>query len=274
MSDVRARRRVASRSTKPLAAAMSLSAVLALAPVASAQSPSPGPSPRSLPSSGPVEPGTYVSSTLGPSITFTIDEGWQALGADHPDEGFLLLDEGIMEGRLAGFTVTTVAGEVFADPCDMASVMAIEAGHDSVIGFLAANPALEPQGEPEPTEVSGFAGQQLDVRASLPPGCEEAAFLFPLPVSAEFHLTEGETARFIAFDVDDRTIVLIMETYPDVDFEWFVERATRVVDSMVIEPADSSGIDEDGPDASPGVDASPAAEPSPREDEGPTPEAS
>jgi hypothetical protein len=188
-----------------------------------------------FPEPGDLPAGTYESTTLGPRITVTVDDRWVALGGDLPDEGFLLVDEGFHEGRLAGLTVTAYAGEVFADPCDMGSVTALGDGAEAFIGFLADHPALTPTTGATEAEVAEHPAFQIDVTASLPEGCEGVAFLWPLPVSEEFHLADGETARFIALDVGDRTLLIVIEAYPDVEWDTFLAHATEVLESMTIE---------------------------------------
>lgn len=107
------------------------------------------------------------------------------------------------------------------------------------MAHLAANPHLAAQ-EPVPVEIGGHAGLQVDVTASVGEDCiSPTTYLWALPVVTDFHLDDGEQARIIALDADGRTIVVVIEAYPDVgDYPALLESAMAVVESIEIAPVE------------------------------------
>lgn len=182
---------------------------------------------------GPVSPGTYTSTSLGETITFTIDEpGWTAF-ADIPGVGLALSREGIP----GGVTITTFDGEVFSQPCSPEETESVEATAAEFVGWLAQHPELNAT-EPVETTLGGHPAIQLDVTSDVEPECPEAPriWLWVLPVVGDFHLDENEAARFIVADIDEAPTVVVIESFEAARQPELLEAAQPILDSMTIEP--------------------------------------
>jgi hypothetical protein len=202
----------------------------------------PGPPPPgalALPAEGgPLEAGTYGSYSVGPAITFTVDEGWIAL-PDIPDLGWGLLRLPAAAPAVLSFTVFD--GTVPADPCSAQSEdsIAIGATPEALFEDFAANPNLVTSA-PEPIELAGHTGLVMDVATLDLMTCEPpVVVLWSVGLEGGFVLEAGEEARFIALDVDGRIVIVSMETYPGADLDAFIEDSQPVIDSVTFGPAAS-----------------------------------
>lgn len=234
-------------------AALLLSVVLAAcsAEPSESVSPSPSPTPEAAASppgeepgpaciegsicDGPIAPGTYTSNTTGALITFTVpDEEW--LGQpDTPEVGFALFRDDF--GAFTGISVVTFMGEVFADSCNSTGEHAtIEASASAFMAWLAETDGITP-GEVSETTVGGQPALVMDLTSTLPGECpdEPWLWLWVVPVFGDFHLVDGETARFWAIDVGEATIIIAAEADTGADWDAFLTEATEIIDSMVIE---------------------------------------
>jgi hypothetical protein len=191
---------------------------------------------------GPLPAGTYVDTSTGPSVVFTVGDGWEMSGEPLEEVG-TELQPGDMP---AWITLTTFDGAVFASPClpfekfDALDDDAVAIDHtaDAFISHLASHPLLTTS-EPEPLVVAGFDAISIDI-SEVTSTCAEPewALLWALPGVQEFHLTAGERARFIALDVEGEVVVLAFEALPDTDLDVFLDLATGLVDTLEITPAD------------------------------------
>jgi hypothetical protein len=182
---------------------------------------------------GPLGSGTYTSTTLGLTVEFAIaDDGWVAV-PDLEEVGFALEREGIS----GGVTVTHFPGEVFAEPCSPEQTEMIERSADSFVGWLSDHPALDATA-PVETTLGGQVAVQLDVDAAVGEPCPDSPriWLWVLPVVGDFHLDEGEAARFLVADAGDKTIVVVIEVFEASDFQALLEAAEPLLASMSIEP--------------------------------------
>jgi hypothetical protein len=203
--------------------------------------------PMPLPAgTGPLDPGTYTDSSLGRSLTLTVDEGWsiggeavEGVGVDLVPEPF---DYDGPEGK--GYVgITRSDGVVFESYCaegDYESFndarVSIEPTAQALAEHLAADPYLETT-EPIEIEVAGYSGLQIDGSASLGPECDPpVAFLWAIPVFDNWMLADGDHARYHFIDAGGEVVAIVLEASGDVDLDELEALAQPVVASMVIEP--------------------------------------
>ena len=182
---------------------------------------------------GPLEPGTYTSTALGSPITFEIGAGWNGF-PDLPDVGFALLRQDL--GNAVGLTVTWFPGKVFEQTCpDEPTTADLEPGAQAFVEWLATHAALDAT-EPQEVTVGGMSGWAVDVRASVPAACTAPPWvlLWELPTVGDFHLADDEQARFVAIDAPDRTLVIVLESYPGADHAAAIALLEPILESMVI----------------------------------------
>lgn len=247
------------RTRATLSSAAILATTLALAPLAvSAQDESePQESPDAqavaepLPEgTGTLEPGTYVTEALGPSLTFTVGDGWSIGGEAVEGVGVDLVPDPYTydgpEGR-AMLGITRSDGEVFEDYCVPAdgdyeafneARTNIEPTAQALADHLVANPYLETS-EPVPVEVGGYSGLQLDASASIGDECSSEiplTFLWAIPVFDNWMLPDGDQGRYHLIDVGGEVVAIVLESGADVDLEELAAIAQPVIDSMVLEP--------------------------------------
>lgn len=180
---------------------------------------------------GPLPPGSYESTSLGQTIRFELGEDWAGL-QDLPDEGFALVDRS--QRAPAAVTVTSFPAEVFTDPCGVGPTEPVPGGAAGAADWTASRPFLA---DPQRTEATlgGLPAEQLDATVRIGNTCPDpVVFLWPLPVSVEFHLNEGEQVRFFFVDAEDRTLAIIAEAFPDADVPGFLDRASSLLETMSI----------------------------------------
>lgn len=198
----------------------------------------------------PLEPGRYVDTSIGRDISFELGDGWISDGPIEDDGLAIVRDEPGGPYLYIGQFV----GEVFPPGCvdtqDEAQTQAFVEGITSIeetaaafIGHIAAMPELTTT-EPVAVEVSGFPGLQLDVSAvdvddtCVPPW----AWLWVLPRSGDYHLTEGTVARIVALDADEQVVVIVMEAGADADVDALLAQGDDILASMQIGPRTRRGF--------------------------------
>lgn len=183
--------------------------------------------------SGELQPGTYTSTTLGPTITFELGPGWQGF-PDIADVGFGMIRNDL--GNASGISVTWFPGTVFEPGCDP-QASEIEAAPRPFVDWLAAHPDLEATA-PAPVTVAGVDGWMIDVNSSVPAECTEPPwiFLWELPTVGDFHLADDEQARLILLDAGDLTIAIVAESYPGSDHVGLLELTDAILSTMTITP--------------------------------------
>ncbi|MEX0630471.1 MAG: hypothetical protein WEE67_00950 [Chloroflexota bacterium] len=232
-----------------------VASVLLLAACAPSDSETPSPSPLATPQEsisaipslaacdsgvvcdGPLAAGDYVSDTTGAHIEFTLSEhDWSGL-ADIQDVGFALFLADVGGGH--GVSVVSYSGEIFTDACSSEVTSTIGATPADFMTFLAARTGVTATA-PVEVEVGGRPALQVDVTTEIDAACEATGggriWLWALPIVGDFHFNDAETARVIAVDGGSATVIIVIEAFPDADYDHLLEHATEVIDSMVIEP--------------------------------------
>jgi hypothetical protein len=172
---------------------------------------------------------SYSAPVAGLTATFTIaSPGWQ--GEIYAD-GFDLVIQGPTGG---GFNITHFVGAIFSDPCSPDAKKNVAASAKAFIDALAANKQLK-VGAPVTTTLAGAPAIQVDVTADALPACAgPRIWLWVLPTVGDFHLNNGEAARFIAADIGGQTIIAVSETFSAANQGGFVAKVQPILDSMTI----------------------------------------
>jgi hypothetical protein len=80
----------------------------------------------------------------------------------------------------------------------------------------------------------------VDLTTEVDAACEATGmgriWLWTLPVHGDFHFNDAETARVIAVDGGSATVIIVIEAFPDADYDHLLDHAMEVVETMVIEP--------------------------------------
>lgn len=221
----------------------------ACAPSAS-ETPSPSPSPTTAPSpseltsacdpgvvcDGPLAAGDYVSETTGARIEFTLDEhDWSGL-EDIQNVGFGLF---LADVGTHAISVAKFAGEIFTDACSPDATSTIGTTPAEFMSFLAARHGVTASA-PVEAQVGGRPALQVDLTTEVDAACMAAdnqrIWLWVLPVVGDFHFNDAETARVIAVDAGNATVIIVIEAFPDADYDHLLEHATEVIESMTITP--------------------------------------
>jgi hypothetical protein len=179
--------------------------------------------------------GRYVSSVVGPTIEFRVDDGWVVgPGSEGP---IFTLERAEQPGTV--LTVTRFDGDVFLDSCDPSSLSVVEATVPRLAEVIGGNPYLNP-GPPRVTVVDGYGGIELDVATPAYEECDlPYVLVWALPIGdgGEFVQVADQQSRFIILDVEGDVVVIAAESFPCVPFGGILEAAMELVGSMRIEPA-------------------------------------
>lgn len=237
------------RVLRSLALAITGIMLLGAAPALGQESPSEpdaGTEPLALsPEGGPPVPGRYTDSSLGIDLGFTLGDEW-VYGSSAAGFGVDLSLEG--DGAPL-FTISEINRALFERPCQAEGdetyweeFADIEIDPETVIGHFAENPYIQTEG-PTPVVVDGIEGLQLDASVALGRRCVNP----DLPLWSSFYgegetdyytftLADGFDARIIALEVDDKTVMIVMEAGGD-SYDDLLDAAQPVVESLVIEGA-------------------------------------
>jgi hypothetical protein len=219
-----------------------------------------------------LEPGRYVSSTVGPTIDFRVDEGW--LVGPAPAGPIFTLERVDQPGNV--LTVTRFDGETFLDSCDPTSLTVVESTVQRLVEIIGGNPFLIP-GPPGVIDVDGRLGLSLDIGVPAYTECRlPFLLLWALPIGdgGEFVQVADQQSRFIVVDVEGDVIVIAIESFPGVPFGGLLEASLDLVDSMRIEPGEyvpPEPTPTPEPTQSPGPSPTPAAPVSPTPSPSPAP---
>jgi hypothetical protein len=196
------------------------------------------PAARELPDvGGPLEPGRYHTTALGPRLSFEVGDSWRLVT---PVAGPIVVLErvDVPDGVL---TITRFDGDVFTDPCDPSSLTWVEPSAERLMEIIAGEPRLS-AGEPLAVDVGGLPA--LDLEVSTPPleDCRlHYLLLWALPFDGgEFVQVPGQQARIIALDVGPDVLVVAVETLVEEPFGFFASAAMAVVGSLRIDAAGAS----------------------------------
>jgi hypothetical protein len=79
----------------------------------------------------------------------------------------------------------------------------------------------------------------MDMTSTLPADCADQPWLWlwVVPVFGDFHLVDGETARFWALDVGNEAVIVAAEADEGADWDAFIDALTPILDSMAISEA-------------------------------------
>jgi len=198
--------------------------------------PSPAACDPGLVCDGPLAAGDYVSDTTGAHVEFTLDEhDWSGL-VDIQDVGFGLF---LADVGAHAISVTSYTGEIFTDACSPEPTSTIGATPADFMAFLAERTGVTAT-DPVEVEVGGRPALQMDLTTEVDAACEATGggriWLWVLPVVGDFHFNDAETARVIAVDGGSATVIIVIEAFPDADYDHLLDHAMEVVESMIIEP--------------------------------------
>jgi len=237
--------------SRPLAA--TVASVLLLAACALTASVTPSPSPLATPEEtisaspspvscapvvcdGPLAAGDYVSDTTGAHIEFTLNEhDWSGL-EDVQGVGFALF---LADVGTHAISVAKFAGEILTDACSPDATSTIGTTPAEFMAFLAARHGVTASA-PVEVEVGGRPALQVDLTTEVDAACmaadNERIWLWTLPAGRDFYFEDAEPARVIAVDGGSATVIIVIEAFPDADYDHLLDHATEVIETMVIEP--------------------------------------
>ena len=183
---------------------------------------------RAVPEYGDLRPGKYVTDEFKPAFSFEIvDKGWVVGGAE--ERGILDMRQGA-EGPVLSFVNEQ---KVFdpSNPGEMDSVPAPK----NLVTWLQRHPYLEIE-QPEPATIGGAKGVQLDaVVAEDVPSSEcgnNCLGLFMVTLEIPWVVYEKEKVRFIVLeDVGGQRVTIAAEALA-ADFEEFLPKAQKVIDTV------------------------------------------
>lgn len=176
--------------------------------------------PAPLPSTGRIEPGTYVTNPADPivplAITFTLPEGWE-------NGGWALIKNGT---NLSFWTVTNT----YADPCRWSTTALDPPLGPSVDDLVVALRAQAGRNTtaPTPASVGGYSGQriELDWPADVVPqrDCDGGEYrLWIFGDNAPRANTMGVHSTIWIVDVDGLRVAIEVDTPPNASADQLVE---------------------------------------------------
>jgi hypothetical protein len=175
-------------------------------------------------------PGDYTSTSSGPTITFTLaGEGWSG-SEDIQGEGFALFNDAVGGGH--GISVVAYDGEVFTDVCSGGAKETIGAAPGDLITFLAGVEGVQAE-EPVETTVGGRPAIQLDL-TTVSPCPDDRMWLWTFPNDRDFHVNDAERVRVFALDAGGWTVIIVIEAFPDADYDVLLQKADEVIATMTI----------------------------------------
>jgi hypothetical protein len=181
--------------------------------------------PSTLPSEGPLEPGTYRSDEFDPTLSFGVDEGWVAFAPEQPDALSIALagTQGQQQPSMLGFYR---AREVF-DPKDPSQQTLLTAPEDveGWVEWFRKHPALDTE-EPESVTVGGVSGVQLNVAAEQITALWQYGNQFPVVFPM------GTRGRIIVLNVEGQTVLIVTRASSADNFEALLPKAQEVLDTV------------------------------------------
>ena len=184
--------------------------------------------------SGLLAPGEYTSTSLGPTLTFTIGEGTTG-GEDTPNSGFGLSFAAV--GRHGAMTITQFPGTIFSDECSYKTTQTIGTSPAEFIGFLSAVKGITAEA-PVNVTIGGRPAIRLDLSTKSPCINPDRMWLWLTGGLGDFHFNDAELARVYAIDGGGVTIVVVSEAFPlqHADYEALLTASEAVLASMTITP--------------------------------------
>jgi hypothetical protein len=196
-------------------------------PPATATSQSSGPSPsgtaaaaRELPSSGPLEAGTYTRAAFEPGITFALDDGWSVGSVA---DGFFDVQQ-----RSAAPDVVAVQFGRVGSVIGEGGTAARPASAEDAATRIAANPGLETLEQSE-SRLGGQTGVVIEVENAG----EEHAPILDVP-AGRLGIDPGRRLWIALFDTADGPLA-VMVGGPTGGWEAALRIAEPVLESIVID---------------------------------------
>jgi len=186
---------------------------------------------------GPLAAGDYVSETTGAHIEFTLDEhDWSGLALQNAGFSLFLAD---VVGTHA-MSVVKFDGRVFTDACSGDATSTIGATPADFMAFLAGRTGVTATA-PMEVEVGGRPALQVDLTTEVDAACEATGggriwLWVPSVVVGDFHFDDAETAWVIAVDGGTATVIVVVEAFPDAEYDHLLDHAAELTESMVIRP--------------------------------------
>jgi hypothetical protein len=188
---------------------------------------------RKFPLYGELRPGKYVTDEFKPAFSFeVVDEGWIVGGSE--ERTLVEIRQGVA-GPLVGF----VSAEQVFNPSKVRELDNMPAPKD-MVAWLQQHPYLQTD-EPQPAALGGVEGVRLDAVVASVPATEcggDCLGLFTVSDRAyDWVVYEKEKLRFIVLeDVGGERVTIVVEA-PAVDFEEFLPKAQKVIDTVEWEGA-------------------------------------
>jgi hypothetical protein len=177
--------------------------------------------------------GEYTTKNFEPTLSFTVDEGWQ-LG--FPDLRYVV---DLEQGRSSGIDFMKVR---YVYDANNPLHSETNPAPDDMVAWLQQHPYLDAK-RPQPVAIGGVEGKQFDVSVpkmpeESPPGCGGPCLpLFELAPGLSFAMAEGEKERFIVLEGVEGKTVTIAAGAPVEKFEVFLPKAQKVLESVEWEDA-------------------------------------
>lgn len=174
----------------------------------------------------------YTTDDFNPAFSFEVGEGWTTAGPELPD---------ILDITHGGSTLAFLNPREVFDPSKPGELATLSVPEDMVAWFQA-HPGFRAE-QPEPVEVGGIQGVQFDTLVTeapedYPQVCGGPCVnLFPLSDGGGWAFYEAEKDRVIVLeDVEGETVTILFGG-PAVDFEEFLPKAQKVIDTVEWEGA-------------------------------------
>ena len=163
----------------------------------------------------------YVTDEFRPAFSFVaVGEGWFSMGEL---DGFLAIGR---ETSDENSELAFIKVEEVINPNNPLDSTATKPAPEDMVGWLQNHPHLQTE-KPEPVSVGGIKGVYFDAVVLDP----SRVFLFDIS-QGEWYAAEGDKSRFIVLeDVRGETVTIIVEARA-VDFEEFLPKAEKVLDSV------------------------------------------
>jgi hypothetical protein len=174
----------------------------------------------------------YTTDDFKPAFSFEVGEGWTTAGAELPD---------ILDITHGGSSLGFLNPKENFDPSKPGELATVPVPEDMVAWFQA-HPGFRAE-QPEPVQVGGVSGVQFDTLVTeapedYPPVCGGPCVnLFPLSDGGGWAFSEAEKNRVIILDDVEGETVVITFGGPAVDFEEFLPKAQKVLDTVKWEDA-------------------------------------
>jgi hypothetical protein len=197
---------------------------------------------RTVPEQGPLSAGRYsTGERFEPSFSFELGEGWIVLRSSEPQSlklGYVAPGQEVAQGkRLRFLSVREVL-----EPRERCGDVLFESNPapDDLVAWLQRRPYVSTE-KPEPVDVGGIPGKQLEADVEVPEGYRDAEGggcavpcipLLRLGSGSVSHITEKGKDRFIILeDVQGETVIIVVSAPAD-KFEEFLPKAQKALDTV------------------------------------------